>query len=72
VLFFPTTLKLEPGRDPPVSLASSRRVELRGWRWSELEPALEAAGFHQRELYGAFDGSPFDASASRDLIVVAR
>ena len=72
VLFFPTTLSFRPDRDPPVTVVSSRRVELRGWRWAELEPELELAGFRRRELHGAFDGGAFDPTESRDLIVVAR
>lgn len=72
VLFFPTTLKLDPDAEVPVSVITSRLVELRGWRRTELEEALAAAGFGDRELYGAFDGSPYQAEASRDLILVAR
>ncbi len=72
VLFFPTTLKFEPDRDPPVSVVTSRRVELRGWRPGEIETALETAGFGQRELFGAFDEGAFEPMESRDLIVVAR
>ena len=72
VLFFPTTLKLEPDREPPVTVVTSRRVELRGWRVGEIAEALDAAGFGERELYGAFDQSAFDPAASHDLIVVAR
>ncbi len=71
VLFFPTTLELVPGGDPPVTVISSRRVELYGWRWSELEPIL-AAEFDRREVYGAFDGSQWTAGESHDLIVVVR
>lgn len=72
VTFYPSTLELVPDRDPPLAVISSRRVELHGWRWAELEPILAAAGFDQRETYGAFDGSPWTASESSDLIVVAR
>jgi SAM-dependent methyltransferase len=71
VQFFPTTLELVPGGDPPVRVISSRQVELHGWRWSEIEPIL-AAEFARREVYGAFDGSPWTAGESHDLIVVAR
>jgi SAM-dependent methyltransferase len=71
VLFFPTTLELVPGGDPPVRVISSRQVELHGWRWSELEPILAAERFRS-EVYGDFDGSPWTAGESHDLIVVAR
>ena len=72
VLFFPTTLKLQPEADPPVTVAASKRVELRGWRLAELANALGEAGFSERQLFGAFDRSPFEPRNSRDLIVVAR
>ncbi len=71
VLFFPTTLRFDPEADPPVSVAASKRVELMGWRPAAIESALEAAGFAERRLLGAFDGRPFDPLESRDLIVVA-
>ena len=71
VLFFPTTLRLDPDADPPVTVATSKRVELTGWRLAELESTLAAAGFADRRLYGAFDERPFDALESQDLIVVA-
>ncbi len=72
VLFFPTTLRLRPEADPPVTVAASKRVELMGWRREALESALDEAGFPARRLYGAFDRSPFVPLESRDLIVVAR
>jgi glycine/sarcosine N-methyltransferase len=72
VLFFPSTLRLRPDHDPPLELVSSKRVHLRGWRPSEVEAAMEAAGFGERRLYGDFEGNPLDPAESRDLIVVAR
>ena len=72
VLFFPTTLKLRPEADPPVTVVTSRRVELRGWKPGEIEAAFDAAGFSERVFYGAFDKRPFDPLESRDLILVAR
>ena len=71
VLFFPTTLEFRPQADPPVSVAASKRVELRAWLLPELEAAFDAAGFHERQLYGTFDRRPFEPLESRDLIVVA-
>lgn len=71
VLFFPTTLRWRPDADPPVTVVASKRVELRGWRLSELEAAFAAAGFVHRELYGSFERRPFDPLESRDLILVA-
>lgn len=72
VLFYPVTLRLLPGNDPPVELKHAREVHLRGWRRAELEEALAAAGFRQIEAYGGFDGAPFDPLASRDLLLIAR
>ncbi len=71
VLFFPTTLRFRPDADPPVTVAASKRVELRGWRLSELEAAFDDAGFSERRLYGNFERQTFEPLESRDLIVVA-
>ncbi len=72
VLFFPTTLRFRPDADPPVTVAASKRVELRGWRLAELEAALDDAGFSERTLYGSFERRPFESQESRDLIMIAR
>lgn len=72
VLFYPMTLRLRPGEDPPVELKHAREVKLRGWRRAELEEILAEAGFADREALGSFDGGPWDPLASRDLILVAR
>ena len=72
VLFFPTTLRLVPGRDPPLEIKASKEVRLRGWRADELETALEAAGFGEIERRGNFAGADYVPLDSRDLIVVAR
>lgn len=71
VLFFPTTLRFRPDGDPPVSVAATKRVELRGWRLAELEAAYDAAGFRQRRLYGSFEREPFEPLESRDLIIIS-
>ncbi len=72
VLFFPTTLRFQPEADPPVTVAASKRIELRGWRLPELEAAFDDAGFSERRLYGGFDRQPFEPLESRDLIIVAK
>jgi SAM-dependent methyltransferase len=72
LLFFPSTLRLRPGHEPPLELVASREVELRGWRRAELESALEKAGFSQFEVLGSFTHEPFQAETSRDLILIAR
>lgn len=71
VSFFPTTLRFRPDADPPVTVAASKRVELRGWRLAELEVAFDDAGFSERRLYGSFERQPFEPLESRDLIIVA-
>ena len=72
VTFFPSTLRLRPGHEPPLEIKTSKEVRLRGWRLEELEGPLEAAGFRVSECFGAFDGSAFNPGDSMDLIVVAR
>lgn len=72
VLFFPTTLRLVPDADPPLEVVHSRRVELRAWRRSELRDIFSEAGIEEEEALGGFDGSPFDAAVSRDLIWIGR
>ncbi len=72
VLFFPTTLRFRPDADPPVTVAASKRVELRGWRLAELEAAFDDAGFGERRLYGSFEKRAFEALESRDLVMVSK
>lgn len=72
VTFFPSTLRLRPGHEPPLEIKASHEVHLRGWRLGELEQSLEATGFQVTERLGAYDGSPFEAAHSRDLILVAQ
>lgn len=72
VLFYPTTLRLIPGGEPPLQVEAAKEVRLRGWRESELDSALQDAGFEQRETLGSYQREPFDQVGSRDLIVVAR
>jgi SAM-dependent methyltransferase len=72
VLFFPSTLRLRPGQEPPLEIVAAKEVHLRGWRYTEVESALGDSGFGERALLGSFDGSPFEPDNSADLIVVAR
>jgi glycine/sarcosine N-methyltransferase len=72
VLFYPMTLVLHPGGDPPVELKHAREVRLRGWRRAEVEEVLAESGFPDRQAFGGFDGGPWDAMSARDLILVAR
>ncbi len=70
VLFFPATLDLDPDSDEPLTVSTTRRVELRAWTRTELSPALEEAGFDAR-VHGDVHGGAFVADTSPDLVVVA-
>lgn len=72
VLFFPSTLRLVPGGDPPLEVKASKQVRLRGWRPEELEIFLQQAGFDELQRLGGFGGELFEPLESRDLILVAR
>lgn len=65
--FTPATLRYHPGAEPPLELVSAQNVELRGWRRSELEEPLRAAGFEVREVFGTMTGDPWHAGSS-DLV----
>lgn len=70
VVFMPTTLQLRTGREEPVELVRTRRVELRAWTRAELEPRLTAHGFTQFEWFGTMADTPFEALESPDLVGV--
>lgn len=70
--FFPTSLALDPERDPPLEVVSSQRVELRGWRVGELELVVRRAGFETVRALGSFADEAFDPDESSDLILIAR
>ena len=72
VLFFPSTLRLVPGGDPPLVVEASREVRLRGWRAEELTQALAGVGFDDLQLLGDFGGAAFESLESKDLILIAR
>jgi SAM-dependent methyltransferase len=70
LLFFPTTLELDPNSEAPLTVTVSRRVELRGWTRADLAPALAAAGF-ETVFYGDMIWGGFVLGGSTDLVVVA-
>lgn len=72
VLFFPSTLRLDPAADSPLEVVRSNRVELRGWTAEEVEEELTRAGFDEIRRLGGFEEEAFVAAESRDLLVVAR
>ena len=45
VHFYPSTLRLIPGGDPPLVVEAAKEVHLKGWRESELSTALQNDGF---------------------------
>jgi glycine/sarcosine N-methyltransferase len=71
VRFFPSTLLLQPGEDPPLSIKAAREVRLRAWRLSELETALGEYGFRIDGTYGDMDRAAFEPEESSDLILTA-
>lgn len=72
ITFTPSTLRYRPDGDPPLEVVSSRNVRLHGWRQGEIEAALEAAGFTDRQLYGTVGDVPYLPRDSSDLVIVAR
>jgi glycine/sarcosine N-methyltransferase len=50
----------------------SKSTPLRALRRATQERALAEAGFTGVEAFGGYDGAPFDAPASTDLVLVAR
>ncbi|MBQ00984.1 MAG: hypothetical protein CL477_09905 [Acidobacteria bacterium] len=70
VLFFPATLELDPVAEEPLTVTTSRRVELRSWTRADLAPALAAAGF-VAVFHGDMTGGEFVLEDSPDLVVVA-
>jgi len=71
VMFYPITLALRPGEDPPVEIASAREIRLRAWVRPELEELLDRSGFTPMHACGDMQRTPYDASMSSDLILVA-
>jgi len=72
IRFYPTTLALCPGEEPPVEVSATRELRLRAWRQAEVARALERAGFRVEATYGDMTGGPFVAEDSSDLVVVAQ
>ncbi len=72
VSFYPSTLRLVPGGDPPLEVKAAKEVRLHGWRVEELRSGLERAGFDSFRLLGDFAGREFDPQESRDLILLAQ
>ncbi|MCB9898393.1 MAG: class I SAM-dependent methyltransferase [Planctomycetes bacterium] len=71
ILFFPTTLELDPDADEPLRVVSSRRVALRAWTDDGLVERFETAGF-EVTLFGDMTAGPYVPQESKDLVLVAR
>lgn len=70
VLFFPTTLEVDPAAEEPVRVVRTKRVSLRPWRATELSTRLRHIGFDVR-LHGDMQGGPYEPAVSTDLVLVA-
>jgi SAM-dependent methyltransferase len=72
VVFTPSTLRYRPDADPPLEVVTSKNVNLKGWRRGELEEALDASGFGDRQIFGTVADVPFVPMESPDTVIVAR
>ena len=72
VIFTPTTLLWRPGEEPPVAVASTHNVRLRGYRRVDLEGALASAGFGVESVAGGMEREAWVADRSTDTVIVAR
>ena len=70
LLFFPTTLALNPEAEQPVTVKVTRRVELRPWSTQDLVPVLEDLGFSVLRN-GDMEGGEFVSLEATDLVLVA-
>lgn len=71
VRFYPTTLALRPGSEPPLELKATREVRLRAWSREDLAAALDNAGFHLDSVHGDMVGGHYEPEESADLVLVA-
>lgn len=70
VLFFPTTLRLDPEHEEPMAVETTRRVELRAWSVEQLTAAFQSAGFRV-QAFGDMQGGAYDVGSSHDLVLLA-
>ena len=70
VLFYPTSLELDPESDPPVTVRASKKVSLRAWTDAELRLQFEGHGF-EIQLMGDMQGGPYEPFESTDLVIQA-
>ena len=69
-----TTLLLEytVKRNGEADQNTAETVHLRHWSLEDLRDAAHAAGFAVEEVQGGFDGTPYEADASNDLVLLLR
>jgi SAM-dependent methyltransferase len=72
LLFSSYRLRHRPGEERPLEVLSAHSMQLRGWREWELQGVLEVARFETREVFGGWDGRPWEKHASPETILVAR
>lgn len=72
LLFSPYLLRHRAGEASPLEVVAARTMQLRGWRCAELTAALDVAQFGTHELFGGWDGGPWEKHGSPALLVVAR
>jgi SAM-dependent methyltransferase len=70
--FFPITLTLTPGEDPPVRVRSAREGTHHPWRRAALEAAFTGHGFTDVRVLGGMREVPYDPQESPDLVLHAR
>lgn len=70
--FFPITLTLTPGADPPVQVRSAREGTHHPWRRSALETAFAEHGFADVRVLGGMAHVPYEPRESNDLVLLAR
>jgi SAM-dependent methyltransferase len=71
-MFYPVTLRIRPGQEPPVEIQAAREVRLRAWTWPELESLLQKCGFVELQAFGDMQRAPYESVTAHDLIVVAK
>jgi SAM-dependent methyltransferase len=69
--FYPITLTLRPGADPPVEVRSARKGKHTAWQRQPLEDAFGRAGFGDLRVLGGMSDTPFSALETPDLVMIA-
>lgn len=70
--FYPITLTLTPGADPPVELRSAREGVHQAWKRPQVEKAFADTGFTDIRVLGGMGNVPYETLESPDLVMIAR